>query len=134
MNNVPVVIDTNVLISGIFWKGAPYEVLQLWFSGKCEAWASEEMISEYFRIIEKLAKGNIDLVKQWERLIVESLKICHPVYRTTACRDPKDNMFLECAVSIGAKYIVSGDDDLLVLNPFENIPIVRATEFVQQFS
>jgi putative PIN family toxin of toxin-antitoxin system len=46
------------------------------------------------------------------------------------CRDPKDNKFLELALSVNANYIITGDKDLLVLNPFENIPIISAAEFL----
>ena len=46
------------------------------------------------------------------------------------CRDPKDDKFLELAVNGGATCIISGDEDLLVLNPFRNIPIIKPDEFL----
>ncbi|MEO9022701.1 MAG: putative toxin-antitoxin system toxin component, PIN family [Ginsengibacter sp.] len=51
-----------------------------------------------------------------------------------ACRDPKDNKFLELAVAADASCIITGDDDLLVLNPFRNIPILNAAAFLNAFS
>ena len=48
-----------------------------------------------------------------------------------ACRDPKDDKFLELAVSGQADVIVTGDDDLLVLHPFEGISILRMRDFSQ---
>ncbi len=48
-----------------------------------------------------------------------------------ACRDTKDDKFLELAVSGRAAYIISGDDDLLVLHPFRAIVILTAAEFLQ---
>jgi putative PIN family toxin of toxin-antitoxin system len=51
----------------------------------------------------------------------------------TACRDPKDNKFLELAVEADAACIITGDKDLLVLNPFQNIPILTAAEFLEKF-
>ncbi|MGD0628741.1 MAG: putative toxin-antitoxin system toxin component, PIN family [Terracidiphilus sp.] len=48
------------------------------------------------------------------------------------CRDPNDDMFVECAMVSGARCIVSGDKDLLVLDPFEGIRIVTPTEFLEQ--
>jgi uncharacterized protein len=48
----------------------------------------------------------------------------------TDCRDSKDIKFLELAVSVGANYIISGDADLLVLDPFRGIPIVTPQFFV----
>jgi len=50
----------------------------------------------------------------------------------TACRDPKDNKFLEVAVVGEADVIVSGDEDLLVLNPFRGVPIITPAEFLNK--
>lgn len=49
------------------------------------------------------------------------------------CRDPKDNKFLELAVAADAYCIITGDDDLLILNPFRNIPILNAADFLNIF-
>lgn len=46
------------------------------------------------------------------------------------CRDPKDDKFLELAVNGGAGCIISGDEDLLILNPFRDIPIIKPDEFL----
>ena len=51
-----------------------------------------------------------------------------------ACRDAKDNIFLECAVDGSAKYIVSGDPDLLILNPYQNIAIITPNKFLKLLS
>jgi putative PIN family toxin of toxin-antitoxin system len=51
----------------------------------------------------------------------------------TACRDPKDNKFLELAVTANASCIVTGDQDLLVLHPFDSIPILSAADFLRSF-
>jgi putative PIN family toxin of toxin-antitoxin system len=48
----------------------------------------------------------------------------------TACRDPKDNQVLETAIDGHATCILSGDKDLLVLNPFRDIPILTPSEFL----
>ena len=51
----------------------------------------------------------------------------------TDCRDPKDNKFLELAISVNASCIISGDKDLLILHPFRGIPILNATDFLKEF-
>lgn len=51
-----------------------------------------------------------------------------------ACRDPKDDKFLELAVNGEADFIVSGDDDLLVLDPFGGIPILTPDKFLDVLS
>lgn len=50
-----------------------------------------------------------------------------------ACRDPKDDKFLELAKSANADCIITKDDDLLVLNPFEGITILNVTVFLNRF-
>ena len=57
-------------------------------------------------------------------------KLITPSILITACRDPKDNKFLELALSSKVTYIITGDEDLLVLNPFENISIITASQFL----
>ena len=51
----------------------------------------------------------------------------------TDCRDPKDNKFLELAISADASCIITGDKDLLVLHPFRDIPILNAVDFLNSF-
>jgi len=50
-----------------------------------------------------------------------------------ACRDPKDDKYLELAVACNASCIITGDNDLLVLNPFQGILILSAADFLQSF-
>ena len=50
--------------------------------------------------------------------------------RIQACRDPNDDKILELAVNGDADYIVTGDDDLLAMNPFRGIEIIRPAEFL----
>jgi predicted nucleic acid-binding protein len=52
----------------------------------------------------------------------------------TICRDSKDDKFLELAISGKADFIITGDQDLLVLNPFRNIEIIAANEFLNRFN
>ncbi len=60
-------------------------------------------------------------------------KIFNPEIPITDCRDPKDNKFLELAISSNASCIITGDQDLLVLHPFRGIPILNATDFINNF-
>ena len=71
----------------------------------------------------------LQLIQKLER---DTVKIDISV-SVDACRDPKDNKFLELALSANASCIISGDQDLLVLNPFDSIPIVSAADFLKLF-
>jgi predicted nucleic acid-binding protein len=55
----------------------------------------------------------------------------HTTYTVRACRDPKDNMILELAVNGGADLIVTGDQDLLSLRRFQEIPILSPAEYLE---
>lgn len=65
--------------------------------------------------------------------LVKEAEIINVTETITDCRDPKDNKFLELAVSGNAHCIVSRDKDWLVLNPFRGIPILPPESFLQDF-
>jgi uncharacterized protein len=54
--------------------------------------------------------------------------------RLEICRDPKDDKFLELAICGSATHLITGDDDLLVLNPFRNVEILKSSDFVSNYS
>lgn len=63
--------------------------------------------------------------------LLVSAVLIEPNEQVSICRDPKDNKFLELAVSGKADFIVSGDEDLLELNPFREIRILKPADFLQ---
>jgi uncharacterized protein len=67
----------------------------------------------------------------WLQKLMAAAELVTITERTAACRDPTDDKFLELAVNGHADLIVSGDGDLLALNPFRDIPIVTPAAFVQ---
>jgi len=69
--------------------------------------------------------------RDWLHELLAAAELVTITERITACRDPKDDKFLELAVNGHADLIVSGDADLLTLNPFQGIPIVTPADFVQ---
>jgi putative PIN family toxin of toxin-antitoxin system len=68
---------------------------------------------------------------QFATAIARGATVLEPDEAIDACRDPKDNKFLEIAVAGKAAYIISGDKDLLILNPFRGIQIVTPAEFLE---
>ena len=69
--------------------------------------------------------------RDWLHELLAAAELVTITGRITFCRDPKDDKFLELAVNGHADLIVSGDADLLTLNPFRGIPIVAPATFVQ---
>ncbi len=66
-----VVLDTNILASGIFWGGLPLNVLELWDQKKFEVLASEKILDEYLKSIQRIAQSidRSDLYDQWSLVI-----------------------------------------------------------------
>ena len=125
-----IVLDTNVLVSGVFWGGLPEKILESVVAGDVVLYASQDMVREYFRILDKIGKKNADLIGQWKILLIELIMIVEPKVKIKSCRDTCDNMFLECAVTAKAQYIVSGDDDLLSMKEINGIQIVTPREYL----
>jgi uncharacterized protein len=83
--------------------------------------------------LEKIKKDKFDHEKASEYIenILKSSVFIQPITLFDICRDPKDNMILDLAYEITADYIITGDEDLLILNPFEGIKIVKPGEFME---
>lgn len=129
-----IVIDTNVLISGVFFGGAPRTILDAVVDGKVKACASLEIVSEYQEIVEEMInrkQGHIN--RNLLSPFIQKLELVQPIPNINICRDPDDNKFLECAKDSGSVYIVSGDKDLLVIQTFEGIRIITAKEFFDTY-
>ena len=69
--------------------------------------------------------------RDWLSELFVAAELVRITERIAACRDPKDDKFLELAINGHADLIISGDADLLALNPFRQIPIVPPADFVQ---
>lgn len=129
-----IVIDTNVLISGVFFGGFPQKILTSIVNQKIIACATTEIINEYEEIVQEMInrkQGHIN--KSILSPLIRVMEIINPISHIEVCRDPDDNKFLECAKDSNALYIVSGDKDLLVIKEYENIQIVTAKDFCERF-
>ena len=128
-----IVIDTNVLISGIIFGGKPSKIIELLFGKKISVFASPEMVDEYKRIYGELGERYAKRTHNALNEIINSMNILPSHSHIEACRDPDDNKFIECAIDNRCIYIVSGDKDLLVLEQYEDIGILTVSEFLEQY-
>jgi putative PIN family toxin of toxin-antitoxin system len=133
------VLDTNVIVSGLLWHGTPQTLMIAAFRHKFALISSELMLAELSSVLErpKLSKDLLrnnrtpDAVVTLIRGIAE-IAVHLPV-PSDVVRDPKDRIVLECAVGGRADVIVSGDQDLLVLERYTNIPIVTPKRLPTSF-
>lgn len=126
-----VVIDTNIYISAIFWGGKPREVVDLGRDENMLIFTSSDIERE---IAEKLrTKFRLD-EEETNQIILDFSTFTIPVKITKQIQavpdDPDDDKFIECAVSCGADFIVSGDQHLLRIKEYEGIKILTAAEFL----
>jgi putative PIN family toxin of toxin-antitoxin system len=131
-----VVLDSNVLISGLLWIGLPHKILKLAENKSLTIYSSLPIIEEVSRVLirQKFAE-RIDELKTTSEELIESLlsivEIVHPLVSINELKsDSEDNKVLECAVEAGADYIVSGDPHLLRLKVFKGIAMVTPREFL----
>ena len=135
-----VVIDTNVILSGILSrKGAPAELLNAWRERRFLLFSSSAIVAEvravlqYPRVRHKYHLSD-DAIEQTITLLEhDSLLVAGDADVTGSVPDdPKDEMFLACALDGQADAIVSGDHHLLDLGVFRDIPIINARQFLAQ--
>lgn len=128
-----VVVDTNVWISVIFWGGKPRKVIEAWVDDEFRLVISSAIRRELYQTVAKKAKV-LELfpeyASEWLEVIDERSILVRPKEKVEICRDPKDNMFLEAAVAGDADYLITGDDDLLVLETFEGTKIVTPAKLL----
>ncbi|MFI4941469.1 MAG: putative toxin-antitoxin system toxin component, PIN family [Burkholderiales bacterium] len=133
-----IVIDTNVLLSGLLWHGAPHTLLNQVRTGTIELMMSRTLFDEFAEVIarRKFAAILQRTTRTPERLLSElhalAEMVAAPPLPLPVCRDPDDDAVLACALAAHADLIVSGDDDLLTLKEFQHIPIVTAAQAMQR--
>ena len=128
-----IVVDTNVFVSAALKASSLASIVVRWVDRHGGLMKSTVTEQEVLLVLQRphLAAATppfflADLTKMLAAAELVAIR-----ERITACRDPRDDKFLELAVNGHADLIVSGDTDLLALNPFRGIAIVAPASFVQ---
>ena len=131
---IRIVFDTNVVISAILFAGSmPRRAIELALT-KGTILISVALSEEMNRIIVQDRFDRYVSRRQRERFLELLIRESEHIEITESiqvCRDPKDDRVLELAVCGNAAYIVTGDADLLVLNPFLGIGVLRPADFLE---
>lgn len=127
------VVDTNVLLSRVLWpRSVPARaVVHATKIGKLLI--SDATMAELVDVLSRSkfdAYLSIDERQEFVRRLGGIAEFVRVARSIRACRDPRDDKFLELAVAGGAECIVTGDGDLLTLDPFEAIAIVTPARFL----
>ena len=129
-----VIIDTNVFVSS-FFGGIPREIIELWKDGQIILCLSQGIVEEYIEVLNRLGLKDKNEILKLSRLFAEAYNSVFTATTPTLLiveEDPDDNKFIECAVALDCKIIVSGDKHLKKIKKYIDIEIVSPKEFIQR--
>jgi putative PIN family toxin of toxin-antitoxin system len=132
---VKVVLDTNVLVSGILFTGPPHQILLAWSEGRFELVFTSDVHDEYRRVAAQLQHQftRVDLAAALDLVLVNAHAFPPALLDGRVCSDPDDDKFLACALASGAGTIVSGDKHLLRVSGYRGIEVLRPRAFVERY-
>ena len=130
-----VVLDTNVLVSALLFKGVLSRFVELWRKGRIIPVISKETFEELTTVLQypkfSLSKDEIKSLIEHEILsyfeVIEVVKAVKGV-----CKDPGDDKFVSCALSASADCVVSGDKDFCDLRQYKTVKIMNASDFLKK--
>ena len=138
---VRVVLDTNVLVSGLVaGQGVPRQILDAWVEGGFTLVTSLYLVEELAhvlscpRIAKRLRISSEEVEALLAALLSQAVVVPGHLFLPGATRDPKDDAVVACAKEGQADCIVSGDQDLLVLEEYEGIQVVTPRQFIQNIA
>ena len=133
---IRVVLDTNVLISGLLFKGKLSRIVGLWQKGKIVPIISKETFEELRTVLEypKFSLSRVEIKSLIEHEILPYFEVVNVSKHVKgACRDPGDDKFISCAISANADGIVTGDKDLSDMRKYRSVRIIHASDFIKMF-
>ncbi|KKU28722.1 MAG: Toxin-antitoxin system toxin component, PIN family [Candidatus Amesbacteria bacterium GW2011_GWA2_47_11b] len=128
---IRVVLDTNVLVSAIVFGGTPKKILDIVLIGKLVGVTTVALMAELSEVVHKKFPFRDADLEYFEEQMKVDFEIVRPRKVLSAVRDVGDNKVLEGAVEGECEYIVTGDEDLLILGNYKGIKIVTPAEFMR---
>ncbi|MBI4618419.1 MAG: putative toxin-antitoxin system toxin component, PIN family [Planctomycetes bacterium] len=129
-----IVLDTNVFVSGVFWSGPPFRILQAWKERRVELALSPAIFDEYERVANELACSHpeVDLLPWLDLLVATASFVEDRLLDEPVCSDPDDDKFIACALEASARCIVTGDKALLRVNGYRGVEVLGPIVFVRK--
>ncbi len=129
-----VVFDTNVVVSALLFRQGKLSWLrEFWRSEKVIALVSRDTITELMRVLSypkfKLDSGDIETLLSDYLPFAEVVDQILVTQEAPVCSDPDDQMFIDLALSGGARYLVTGDSDLLSMADLCQFTIIQPADF-----
>lgn len=131
-----VVIDTNVFVSSYF-GGIPRKIIDLWKNGSIVLCLSQDIIEEYLAVLNRLGLENAKEISNLTRLFAEGYNSIFTAKTSSievVTEDAEANKFLECAVALNSKIVVSGDKHLKRIKRYIDIDIMSPRDVIEIYS
>ncbi len=130
-----IILDTDVFMSGIFFRGLPYDILDAWRHNRVHLVVSPDILNEYCRVATQLMDDfpEVDPEPFIELLMIKGSLVKSPHLPEQVCTDGDDDVFLACALASGTKIIVSGDKALLKVSGYQGIVVISPRGFVDKY-
>ena len=138
--NMRVFLDTNTVISGLFWRVKPFQVLELMRSGTITVYTSEAILEELLDVLKrpKFSKRLAILKVSPQQVVNRFIEWVEVVevgeVKKIVLSDPDDDQIIACARSVNADFIISGDADILDIKEKVTITIVTSGEFLDMLA
>ena len=133
---IRVTLDTNVLISGTFWRGYSFKILSLVHKGLIDCYLSNDILKEYYRIIfsdEIITKNSFYKFLTLKIILFDAFLVFPNEKLNIIIEDPDDNKILECAISSNSHFIITQDKHLLKIKTIKEIKIITPEDFLKYF-
>jgi putative PIN family toxin of toxin-antitoxin system len=132
---VRVVLDTNVLVSGIFFAGVPGQILDAWGKGQFVLIATPSIFAEYEEVCRRLHARfpSIEFDGVLVSLLLGARIVADPDSGPPISRDPDDDIFLRCAHATRS-VVVSGDEDLLEQDGWSGVRVIKPRDFLEELN
>jgi len=128
---IKLVLDSNVILSGIVFGGKPRQILRHVIEGDVELYLSREILNEVLEVLQRKFDYPQAQLLAIENECIHISTMIEPDLRLDIVEDDEDdNRILECAVASGCGFIISGDHHLLSLRSYQGIEILGVTEFL----
>lgn len=133
---IRVVVDTNVFISS-FFGGNPRKIIDLWKTGRITLCLSRAIIDEYTNVLRRMGLQDERELEELLSLFAHGFHVLFTA-RTPNLniveKDPDDDKFIECAVALNSKFIISGDKALTEIEDYMGIKIKSPKQFLDEYS
>jgi putative PIN family toxin of toxin-antitoxin system len=131
-----VILDTNILVSALLFKGRLSEIVNLWKQGKIVSVLSRETFEEFHAVLEypKFSLSTPEIKMIIEEKVLPFFEVVDIRDRIKGiCRDHADDKFIACALSAKADFIVTGDRDLPDIFKYKSVKIINGSTLLKMF-